>query len=124
MVQIASRQYEWLFVQRHGDADPATSGGNGLLRWLVAEGDRASELPLAVLPVRLRNPHDLLEQREELLLRGSDDRVGDLRLLPEDLPVRLLSGLHAVQFGLPRTTLPTREELPERHVECPHLRRE
>src|SRR6476620_573028 len=114
MVQVARRQYEWLIVQRPRDVGVPARGGNRLLRRLLAVRDRTTELPLAVLAIGLWDSHDLLQQRKQGLLRRRDDGVGNLRLLPENLPVGLLGGLHAVQLGLPCPALPMREELPER----------
>src|SRR5687767_41835 len=87
----------------------------------INERHRVAELPSAVLPILHRYREHALEHRDELALGDRDDRVGDLRLTPEHLPVALLHGLHAVELGLPRAALSLRQELTERHVERAHL---
>ena len=56
-----------------------------------------------------------LEHRHQLALSGRHRRVGYLRLLPEDLPVRLLGIPDAVELRLARiTTFVLGEEFPKR----------
>src|SRR6476620_8537958 len=87
-----------LLLSRHQARDPAASRRNRARRDLIVEGDRTSELPLAVLAILLRNGDDALEQGQQFLLGRRDDGVGDLGLTPEDLPVFLLRRLHAVEL--------------------------
>src|ERR1700694_5629030 len=71
----------------------------------------------------LRNADHAAEHRHQPALRWCDERVGDLRLLPEDLPVRLLGRLCAVQLRLAHATARPREELAEWYVHRAHASR-
>src|SRR5215208_2999346 len=82
--------------------------------------DREAELHLTVLPVLLRHAEHVAEHREQLLLGRRDDRVGDLRLLPEDAPVRLPRRIGAVHLRLPGRAVAAGEILTERAIHPAH----
>src|SRR4029079_19797198 len=77
----------------------------------IDQSHRPNEHLLTSLSLRLPYCEHRLEEGNQLALRRSDDRVCDLRLLPEDLPVRLLRRLHAVQLRLSRPTMNRREDM-------------
>src|SRR5215218_811154 len=86
--------------------------------------DREAELHLTVLPVLLRHVEHVTQHREQLLLRRRYERVGDLRLLPEDAPVRLLCRVGAVHLRLPRRAVAAGEILTERAIHSANAFRE
>src|SRR5947208_3353567 len=77
---------------------------------------RVPELPLTVLALLLRRIDHVTEHREQRLLRRRHDRVGDLGLLPEDPPVRLLRRRRAVHLGLAGGTISACEILAQLEI--------
>src|SRR3954467_13138299 len=83
-----------------------------------------TELPLAMLAVFHRDPEHAFEHRHQLALRRSDDRAGDLGLLPEDLPVKFFGCVSAIELGLARTPLAAGEKFAKRHIDATNPGRE
>jgi len=110
---------------------PAFGTNCPLLEWTlrlsssrpIYQCHRPTELILTLLPLLLGDGEHRLEQGDQLALRRRHDRVRDLRLLPEDLPVPFLSRLHAVELRLPRAAMTRRKELSQRNVDRANPRR-
>src|SRR5450759_3990965 len=88
----------------------------------VLESHRISERKLTVLALFHRNAEHRLEDRHQLALRWGDDRSRNLRLLPENLPVRFLRGLRAIELGLAGAALTARQQFSERDVKVTNTR--
>src|SRR6266550_2700853 len=84
--------------------------------WLLRERHRIPKVKLGALAVPARYGEHRLENRHQLPLRRRHNRAGDLRLLPENLPVRLLGRLYTIQFRLSCVTLAAREKVAQWHV--------
>src|SRR5260221_12590030 len=85
------------------------------LSWLIGKRHGAAEHPLTVLPLLFGNGQGTLQHGKELLLRGRHERVRDLRLLPEDLPIRFGRRLHGVKLPLAHASPPLHREPAKRN---------
>src|SRR5215471_21556219 len=80
----------------------------------IHQGHWSPEEPARSLPLLLSGAQEVLHDWNELALHRRDDRIRDLRLLPEDLPVLLLSRLYAVELRLPCPAVALRQIRAER----------